>query len=728
MHFEHLERRQLLSGSIEGHVFVDIDGDKAFGAGDQPRADVAVYLDANENGQFDTGETSVFTDAQGHYRFDDVPAGERLVALNAPGVAVNSPDPNALRLLGTWDGVESSGALHSEAEAAHAESDSDEGHDHKGGASTLYADVWTDGDLAVIGRFQSDGTVDILDISDPSNPIRLSTWTAPAATSRFQDVKFADGIGYFASEGGGGTSIVDLTDPSSPTLLKQILSGDGGFNKVHNIFVADGYMYQADSRSKILRVFDVSDPANAFHVRNITTTDARFIHDITVVNGRLYTSGFGNATVGGTTDIFDVSDIGDANWSEATRLLGTVHSGRNNHSNWVSDDGNLLAIARELAGGDVTLWDISDPSQPQLLSTISGASLGLPTVSPHNPVIRDNFLYISWYQNGLIVMDITDPTQPQLAGHYDTFDGSNGGFDGNWGIHLTGRDQIVVSDMVTGLYVFELAAPFANIVTLEEDQSATGENFMLADNLPPSVLEVIIADGLDQRSMIRHVEIAFSEDVDASLTEASLIIQNMDTLEEFDLGVVELHRYADSNHAIWHFHHLPDSSLPDGNYRVMLDESSIVDGQGNPLESMPPFDLHRYFGDANGDRAINLGDLFTFRSAYGANDTDSNYVPYLDGNKDGAIDIAELFEFRSRYLTSLAMPPAPTSGFSQDSLQPLVGGIPDAGLLALFERQSSVRTNSMRPFIPNFVGDDGKEEDENAMQVPDMELKLPKLE
>ncbi len=727
MHLEQLEPRQLLSGSIEGHVFVDMNGDGAFDAGDQPRANVEVFLDANENGQFDNGEASILTDAQGHYRFENVPAGERLIALNAPELSLITPTQDMLRLLGTWDGVETPEAhthlseTSSAEQAADSESDSDEGHDHKGGASTEYADVWTEGDLAVIGRFQSDGTVDILDISNPANPILLSTWTAPAASSRFQDVKIVDGIGYFASEGGGGTTIVDLSDPTNPVLLNQILPGDGGFNAVHNIFIADGYLYQADSRARDVRVFDVSDPANPFHVRNILSTDSRFVHDITVVNGRLYTSGFGNGATGGTTDIFDVSDIGNPNWSEATRLLGTVHTGVNNHSNWVSDDGNLLAAAREINGGDVELWDISDPAHPQHLSTISGASLGLATVSPHNPVIRDNYLYISWYQNGLVVMDISDPTQPQLVGHYDTFDGGHSGFDGNWGVYLTGRDQIVASDMVTGLYVFELAAPFANIVTLEDGQAATAENFILVNEDPPSVMEVIVADGLDQRSQIKHIEFAFSEDVDTSLTEASLIIQNADTFELVDLGVVVLERYANSYNAIWHFHDMP---LPDGNYRIMLDEAGIADSQGDPLQPMFAHEIHRYYGDVDGDRDVDAGDLFAFRSAYQTNNTQPEYVPYLDGDGDGDIDTVELFDFRLRYLTTLNMPPAAASATVEPSSQSVVSEVPNTNLLAAFAFTSAEQVSTPL-YIANFLVND--DEDESAINVPDLNAELPDL-
>lgn len=122
-------------------------------------------------------------------------------------------------------------------------------------------------------------------------------------------------------------------------------------------------------------------------MRDITATDSRFIHDITVVNDRLYTSGFG-----GKTDIYDVRGLSTVT---AATLLGSFNSGTNSHSSWVTDDGSLLVNAREIAKGDITRWDISDPANAILRSTINKTNLGLEAFSPHNPVIVGDTLYVS---------------------------------------------------------------------------------------------------------------------------------------------------------------------------------------------------------------------------------------------------------------------------------------------------------------------------------------------
>ena len=40
-------------------------------------------------------------------------------------------------------------------------------------------------------------------------------------------------------------------------------------------------------------------------------------------------------------------------------------------------------------------------------------SMGLESDIPHNPVVVSNFLFLSWYQNGIQVFDITDRAKPR---------------------------------------------------------------------------------------------------------------------------------------------------------------------------------------------------------------------------------------------------------------------------------------------------------------------------
>ncbi len=311
-----------------------------------------------------------------------------------------------------------------------------------------YADVWGEGNYAYIGSFNGNGLM-IVDISNPAVP-RLVGNYIPTEGGRFQDVMVINGIGYFSSESRGGLHIVDVRNPANPVLLSQITEAKNGFPNVHELFVANGILYEADSRTNVVKVFDVRDPRNPAFVRDIQTTDTRFIHAIVCVNNRLFTSGWN-----GKTDIYDVTNVLTA----APPLLGSIDSGSSSHASWPSNDGKLLASARETTDGDIRLFDISNPANAILLSTITAASLGLSSFSAHNPYIIGNLLFVSWYQAGLVVLDITDPRQPKLLGSYDTYPGSINGFDGCWGVYpFLGLDRVLLSDLDGGLYIVDATA------------------------------------------------------------------------------------------------------------------------------------------------------------------------------------------------------------------------------------------------------------------------------
>ncbi len=68
--------------------------------------------------------------------------------------------------------------------------------------------------------------------------------------------------------------------------------------------------------------------------------------------------------------------------------------------------------------------------------------------------------YVSWYSDGVIVLDVTDPYNPVEVGRYHRegadFEAGNGGIQDVWGIYkVPGRPWIYASDRNGGLYVLK---------------------------------------------------------------------------------------------------------------------------------------------------------------------------------------------------------------------------------------------------------------------------------
>lgn len=125
--------------------------------------------------------------------------------------------------------------------------------------------------------------------------------------------------------------------------------------------------------------------------------------------------------------------------------------------------------------GGLRIWDYSDPANPVLASTFntvcSADDTGNPacdldgTYTVHNVLVEtrgDTVLaYISWYWDGMLVLDVTDPYNPvEVARYFDNspeFLESNGGNPHDfWGVHKeTNLPWIYGSDRNGGLYIFK---------------------------------------------------------------------------------------------------------------------------------------------------------------------------------------------------------------------------------------------------------------------------------
>ncbi|MFD3166440.1 PA domain-containing protein [Herpetosiphon sp. NSE202] len=109
-------------------------------------------------------------------------------------------------------------------------------------------------------------------------------------------------------------------------------------------------------------------------------------------------------------------------------------------------------------GGAIQFFDLSDPSKPVEIgryntpNSIDAKRATNPTV--HNSEVQGQYLYASWYRDGLRMLDISDPSQPKEVAAWPN---GNSPSVNLWGVQV--RDQYVyVSDFNYGLYVLEFHA------------------------------------------------------------------------------------------------------------------------------------------------------------------------------------------------------------------------------------------------------------------------------
>jgi hypothetical protein len=121
--------------------------------------------------------------------------------------------------------------------------------------------------------------------------------------------------------------------------------------------------------------------------------------------------------------------------------------------------------------GGLRIWDYTDPSNPVLASTFdtvcsastapSAECAANGTYSVHNVQVetRGNktFAYVSWYWDGMLVLDVTDPYNPiEVARYLDTTGPNDGLANDFWGVFKEENSPYLYgSDRNGGLYVFK---------------------------------------------------------------------------------------------------------------------------------------------------------------------------------------------------------------------------------------------------------------------------------
>ena len=309
-----------------------------------------------------------------------------------------------------------------------------------------YNDVWgfvgNNGHEYVIQGL-TDGTA-WWDILDPVHPVLVKV--IPGPVSIWRDMAVKGEHAYVGTEGGGGIQIVDLSDPTDPTLVNTYTATVGSLHNLKAdptrplLCVVGGFQNTLNGG---LQILDISDPVNPVEVGQ---WDNRYIHDISFEGNLVHACLIND----GRYRILDISDstnpvnVGVA-YADPT---GSVHA------SWPVGDGIHTLITEETGGGHIKCIDRSVPTAPVLVGLFNPN----PLASVHNVQVQGTQAWASWYAYGTRVIDVSDPTNLVELGYWDTFPDSNAGGvgPGNWGVypHLP-SGVVAANDGTYGLFLLK---------------------------------------------------------------------------------------------------------------------------------------------------------------------------------------------------------------------------------------------------------------------------------
>ncbi|MBI3193311.1 MAG: choice-of-anchor B family protein, partial [Ignavibacteriae bacterium] len=308
-----------------------------------------------------------------------------------------------------------------------------------------WTDTTTNREYAILGCFA--GT-SIVEITDAYNPVERDF--IPGPNSDWRELQTYSHYAYVVTEGGGGVQIIDLSFlPDSVRLVKRFNFSQGSKNisASHTNHIKDGILYLngcAYWPSGGAVMFSLADPVNPSFVGSY---DTRYFHDSFARNDTLF-----GACLGEGIDIVDVS-----NKSNPTLITRIPYSGSGTHNCATTEDGRYLLTTDEIGSTPKTLkiWDLQHLPSVTKVAEYQGD----PSAIIHNVFVKGTIAFMSYYTDGLRIVDISDPTTPVEVGGYDTYPWPGNGFTGAWSTYpFFPSGKIIIGDMNSGLYIVELNA------------------------------------------------------------------------------------------------------------------------------------------------------------------------------------------------------------------------------------------------------------------------------
>ncbi len=324
-----------------------------------------------------------------------------------------------------------------------------------------YNEVWgfvQDGrEYAVIGS--TNGT-HIFDVTQPEEAYLAAYIPGKFQGSALVHRDYHDYNGYLYAVSDEGSSSLQIIDLSGlPDHADVVYDSDNLLIRAHNIFIdsATAKLYALGTTNSFslfsVCVYSLDDPTNPFFLSCFPNagTSIPYVHDAFIRNDTAWLNCGSNGLY-----VVDFSN------PQSPNILGTMDGYPQegyNHSGWMHETLPYYYMADETLGSDLKVVDVSDFNDMHVVQTFNSEPSDGDLVIPHNLIVRGNYLYVSYYFEGLQVYDISDPVNPQRIMYYDTYpDEVNVNqvfYQGAWGVYpFLPSGHILLSDLNNGLFVF----------------------------------------------------------------------------------------------------------------------------------------------------------------------------------------------------------------------------------------------------------------------------------
>lgn len=309
-----------------------------------------------------------------------------------------------------------------------------------------YSDLWsfkTNGDN-YIAVGSSEG-VEILQVKDKKlERVARSEGAFQGYTVVHRDYKTYQN--YLFAVCDEGPSTLQIYDTQYlPDSLHKVYDSNAFFTICHNIFIdtLTAKLYCCGPNNTGMKIVDISNPE--VPVLDTDFNNVTYVHDCYVSNDTAFLNcgnqGLHVYDFSGTTPI----QIG---------LIDFYANQGYNHSGWMSPDKTKYSFIDESLGTKIKLCDLSNYSALQIDELYAPQAYA--DYTPHNVILLNKTAFVSYYNLGLRVYDISSAPIKEIAA-YDTFEQeTNYTLNGAWGVSIIEEEnQIIICDRQNGIFLFE---------------------------------------------------------------------------------------------------------------------------------------------------------------------------------------------------------------------------------------------------------------------------------
>lgn len=331
-----------------------------------------------------------------------------------------------------------------------------------------------------------------IDVSNPQNPVIRDSVMARHAGCTWREIKNYQNYCYIVSDDSPPNSFQIVDMQYLPDSVHVVHNGTTYFERCHTIFVDQDRLYcggptpaGTNQPTENMRVYSLANPANPVLLRKLSqdVPAITYVHDMFVRNDTVYASCGGQGLF-----ILKFNPVTNT-FAQMQSFTNYPYNGYN-HSSWQTDNRKTMVFADEVpAGLPAKVIDVSDFNNITLVDTIRSHL----KATAHNPYIMNNkWCWISTYQDGIYLYDISNPSNTTIHGYFDTYPqhGVNDNFggnaySGNWGAYPYLPSEIIIAcDMQNGIFILE--GDYDYKITVGVDETPGNEKMASAFSVYPS--------------------------------------------------------------------------------------------------------------------------------------------------------------------------------------------------------------------------------------------------